>query len=170
MLDGTTGDVQGYGPFDPSAGPSSELVMAMAFNPDTGRPMDGADGENGSDLFDYFDRRLMRNWAGPEHWKLSRVAATGPLGLGSATGAAAQAAAANRKESKKSKEPFVIDFLSEEGAVNVKEIFEPAERAAAIRPDAGFGSIQASPRAGMPRRAETPRTIATSAAASTLRR
>ena len=132
VLDGTTGDVQGYGPFDPSAGPSSELVMAMAFNPDTGRPMDGADGENGSDLFDYFDRRLMRNWAGPEHWKLSRVAATGPLGLGSATGAAAQAAAANRKESKKSKEPFVIDFLSEEGAVNVKEIFEPAERAAAI--------------------------------------
>ncbi|SPO28419.1 related to BRN1 - protein required for chromosome condensation [Ustilago trichophora] len=132
VLDGTTGDVQGYGPFDPSAGPSSELVMAMAFNPDTGRPMDGADAENGSDLFDYFDRRLMRNWAGPEHWKLSRVAATGPLGLGSATGAAAQAAATARKESKKSKEPFVIDFLSEEGAVNVKEIFEPAKQAAAI--------------------------------------
>ncbi len=123
VLDGTTGDVQGYGPFDPSAGPSSELVMAMAFNPDTGRPLDGADGENGSDLFDYFDRRLMRNWAGPEHWKLSRV--TGPLGLGSATGAAGNlaAATATRKESKKSKEPFVIDFLSEEGAVNVKEIF-----------------------------------------------
>lgn len=132
VIDGTTGDVQGYGPFDPSAGPSSELVMAMAFNPDTGLPMDGADGENGSDLFDYFDRRLMRNWAGPEHWKLSRVAATGSLGLGSATGAAAQVAASARKESKKSKEPFVIDFLSEEGAVNVKEIFEPAERAAAI--------------------------------------
>lgn len=132
VLDGTTGGVDGYGPFDPSAGPSSELVMAMAFNPATGMPIDGADGENGSDLFDYFDRRLMRNWAGPEHWKLSRVAATGPLALGALTGAAAQAAAAARKESKKSKEPFVIDFLSEEGAVNVKEIFEPAKQAAAI--------------------------------------
>nr|CDI54713.1 related to BRN1-protein required for chromosome condensation [Melanopsichium pennsylvanicum 4] len=132
VLDGTTGDVKGYGPFDPSAGPSSELVMAMAFNPDTGRPLDGADGENGSDLFDYFDRRLMRNWAGPEHWKLSRVAATGPLGLGTASGAAAQTAATARKESKKSKEPFVIDFLSEECAVNAKEIFEPAKQAAAI--------------------------------------
>ncbi|GAC99668.1 condensin complex subunit 2 [Pseudozyma hubeiensis SY62] len=132
VIDGTTGNVNGYGPFDPSAGPSSELVMAMAFNPSTGMPTDGADGENGSDLFDYFDRRLMRNWAGPEHWKLSRVAASGPLALGASTGAAAQAAAAARKESKKSKEPFVIDFLSEEGAVNVKEIFEPAKQAAAI--------------------------------------
>lgn len=135
MLDGTTGRVDGYGPFDPSAGPSSELVMAMAFNASTGMPVEGADGENGGDLFDYFDRRLMRNWAGPEHWKLSRVAASGPLALGASTGAAAQAAAAAaaaRKESKKSKEPFVIDFLSEEGGVNVKEIFEPAKQAAAI--------------------------------------
>lgn len=132
VLDGTTGDVQDYGPFDPSADPSSELVMAMAFNPDTGLP-DGVDGENGSDLFDYFDRRLMRNWAGPEHWKLSRVAAPGALGLGAASGTAAGQAAANaRKESKKSKEPFIIDFLSEEGAVDVKEIFEPAKQAASI--------------------------------------
>lgn len=95
-------------------------------------PVDGADGENGGDLFDYFDRRLMRNWAGPEHWKLSRVAATGPPALGASTGAAAQAAAAARKESKKSKEPFVIDFLSEEGAVNVKEIFEKPKQSTAI--------------------------------------
>ena len=132
VLDGTTGNVQGYGPFDPSAGPSSELVMAMAFNPETGA-VDGADGENGSDLFDYFDRRLMRNWAGPEHWKLSRVAATGPLGLGAAAGtAAAQAAANNRKEGKKSKEPFVIDFESEQGAVDVKELFEQPKQAASI--------------------------------------
>lgn len=131
VLDGTTGDVQGYGPFDPSAGPSSELVMAMAFNPETGRPLDGADGE--SDLFDYFDRRLMRNWAGPEHWKLSRSAATGPLGLGSAAGSAANQEAVNaRKESKKSKEPFVIDFLSEEGAVDVNEIFERPKNPASI--------------------------------------
>ncbi|KAJ1023170.1 hypothetical protein NDA16_003323 [Ustilago loliicola] len=133
VLDGTTGNVQGYGPFDPSAGPSSELVMAMAFNPETGGPMDAADGENGSDLFDYFDRRLMRNWAGPEHWKLSRVAATGPLGLGAAAAtAAAQAAANTRKESRKSKEPFVIDFESEEGAVDVKELFEQPKQAASI--------------------------------------
>ncbi|CBQ68606.1 related to BRN1-protein required for chromosome condensation [Sporisorium reilianum SRZ2] len=135
VLDGTTGGVDSYGPFDPSAGPSSELVMAMAFNPSTGMPVDGADGENGSDLFDYFDRRLMRNWAGPEHWKLSRVAATGPMALGASTGAAAQAAAAAaaaRKESKKSKEPFVIDFLSEEGAVNLKEIFEQPKQSSSI--------------------------------------
>lgn len=135
VLDGTTGGVDNYGPFDPSAGPSSELVMAMAFNPSTGMPIDGADGENGGDLFDYFDRRLMRNWAGPEHWKLSRVAATGPLALGASTGAAAQAAAAAaaaRRESRRTREPFVIDFLSEEGAVNVKEIFEPAKQNTAI--------------------------------------
>lgn len=34
--------------------------------------------------------------------------------------------------SRKSKEPFVIDFLSEEAAVNVKEIFEPAKNPATL--------------------------------------
>lgn len=48
-------------PFDPRKIPNErDLVMAMA----------DAD-ENGA--LDYFDKNFMKNWAGPEHWKLRRV-------------------------------------------------------------------------------------------------
>ncbi|KAF9526118.1 condensin complex subunit 2/barren [Crepidotus variabilis] len=47
-------------PFDPRRMPNDrDLVLAMA------------DGEGGA--LDYFDQNVMKNWAGPEHWKLRRV-------------------------------------------------------------------------------------------------
>lgn len=50
-----------YVPFDPRNAPNQrDLVMAMA----------DAD-ENGA--LDYFDKNFMKNWAGPEHWKLRKV-------------------------------------------------------------------------------------------------
>jgi len=50
-----------YIPFDPRNVPNQrDLVMAMA----------DAD-ENGA--LDYFDKNFMKNWAGPEHWKLRKV-------------------------------------------------------------------------------------------------
>ncbi|KDN49553.1 hypothetical protein K437DRAFT_255223 [Tilletiaria anomala UBC 951] len=86
-----------------------------------------ADGEDGNGLFDYFDQRLAKNWAGPEHWKMRRALPTGnkenPAGLGDAE---------RVKGSKKIKEPFVIDFLSEEGAISTKELFEADSRGASI--------------------------------------
>ena len=66
--DGEAGDhaQNGHGPFipfDPRRVPNErDLVMAM-----TG---DG-DGEGG--MMDYFDQNFLRNWAGPEHWKLRKV-------------------------------------------------------------------------------------------------
>jgi hypothetical protein len=33
--------------------------------------MTDADGEGG--MLDYFDQSLLRNWAGPEHWKLRKT-------------------------------------------------------------------------------------------------
>jgi condensin complex subunit 2 len=51
-------------PFDPRRVPNErDLVMAM-----TG---DG-DGEDGG-MMDYFDQNFLKNWAGPEHWKLRKV-------------------------------------------------------------------------------------------------
>jgi condensin complex subunit 2 len=51
-------------PFDPRHVPNErELVLAM-----TG---DG-DGEEGG-MMDYFDQNFLKNWAGPEHWKLRKV-------------------------------------------------------------------------------------------------
>lgn len=65
---GTGGDGGGGGnafiPFDPRRAPNErDLVMAM-----TG---DG-DGDEGG-MMDYFDQNFLKNWAGPEHWKLRKV-------------------------------------------------------------------------------------------------
>ena len=67
--DGPDGAVPGerapggaFVPFDPRRPPNErDLVMAM-----TG-------GEDGGLMMDYFDQNFLKNWAGPEHWKLRRV-------------------------------------------------------------------------------------------------
>lgn len=63
---GTVGDAeQGrpgpFVPFDPRRIPNErDFVLAMA-DPDS---------EGGA--LDYFDQNFLKNWAGPEHWKLKR--------------------------------------------------------------------------------------------------
>lgn len=48
-------------PFDPRRPPDQrELVMAMAE-------------DGGASMLDYFDSSIVKNWAGPEHWKLRKV-------------------------------------------------------------------------------------------------
>lgn len=55
----------GLVPFDPNRAPNErDLVMAM-----TG---DG-DETGGGMMMDYFDQTFLKNWAGPEHWKLRKV-------------------------------------------------------------------------------------------------
>ena len=52
----------GFAPFDPRKAPNErDLVMAMM------------DAEGGGMMMDYFDRGMLKNWAGPEHWKLRKV-------------------------------------------------------------------------------------------------
>lgn len=49
-------------PFDPRRVPDENaVVMAMT----------EGDGQGG--MFDYFDQTFLKNWAGPEHWKLRKV-------------------------------------------------------------------------------------------------
>lgn len=51
--------------FDPRRPPNEkDLVMAMA-------------DEDGSGMMDYFDQTFLKNWAGPEHWKLRKVVRKG---------------------------------------------------------------------------------------------
>jgi condensin complex subunit 2 len=48
-------------PFDPRRAPNErDFVMAMADADDEG-------------MMDYFDQNFLKNWAGPEHWKLRKV-------------------------------------------------------------------------------------------------
>jgi condensin complex subunit 2 len=49
-------------PFDPRRMPTErDLIMAMT----------DAGGDGGT--MDYFDQNFLKNWAGPEHWKLRKV-------------------------------------------------------------------------------------------------
>jgi condensin complex subunit 2 len=49
-------------PFDPRRAPNERaLIMAMT----------DAEGEGG--MLDYFDNSVLKNWAGPEHWKLRKT-------------------------------------------------------------------------------------------------
>lgn len=53
----------GIDPFDPRRvgnGGERDLVMSMA--------------GNGEQMFEHFDSALTKNWAGPEHWKMRRIA------------------------------------------------------------------------------------------------
>ena len=57
-----SGRVGGFEPFDPRRAPNErDLILAMT-----------EPGANGSSL-DYFDQTFLKNWAGPEHWKLRKV-------------------------------------------------------------------------------------------------
>lgn len=59
---GHAGVPGGVEPFDPRRAPNErDLVMAMNVN------------EDQEEMLDYFDATFMKNWAGPEHWKLRRA-------------------------------------------------------------------------------------------------
>jgi condensin complex subunit 2 len=48
--------------FDPRRAPNERaLVMAMT------------DADGGDGMLDYFDQSVLKNWAGPEHWKLRKT-------------------------------------------------------------------------------------------------
>lgn len=77
---------------------------------------DEEDGAGSSVFFDYFDQRLTKNWAGPEHWKMRNV------GLGTLQAQSSKNAGNDRP--RKVKEPFVIDFKTPQGVIPSKELFE----------------------------------------------
>ncbi|KAI1314612.1 hypothetical protein EDD11_001955 [Mortierella claussenii] len=80
------------------------------------------------DMYSYFDSALLRNWAGPEHWKLRRI----PKDKTSATTAASTADGAEPGEEeaapkkRSGKVPLVINF-TDAPEVDENELFAPAE-------------------------------------------
>ncbi|CEH16137.1 Chromosome condensation complex Condensin, subunit H [Ceraceosorus bombacis] len=63
---GPSGQGAGFG--SGLAGPGDRGLQLAFKNPED------ADGEGAAegDMFDYFDRQLTKNWAGPEHWKMRK--------------------------------------------------------------------------------------------------
>ncbi|KAG8905046.1 hypothetical protein FRB99_000782 [Tulasnella sp. 403] len=86
---------------------------------------------DGDDMLDYFDAAVMKNWAGPEHWKLRR-----PIKKADPSGEDAPAPRA-RKE----KVAFQIDFHS--APLSSKELFAPATTSITL--PAGTGATISGP-------------------------
>ncbi|GJJ11235.1 hypothetical protein Clacol_005467 [Clathrus columnatus] len=105
-----------YEPFDPRRIPNErDLVMAMTIGES------GEDGDGGG-MMDYFDRNFLKNWAGPEHWKVKRAvrrpldATDDPEG--------GQTAAPKARREKKDKDANKIDF-SKPLEISITQLFAP---------------------------------------------
>jgi len=110
-------------PFDPRRAPNpTELVMAMA---NTG----------GQDMLDYFDASVIKNWAGPEHWKMRKVIRKGKkisqwrLTLIDGCDRIATAAEPTAPKPRKEKQAFQIDFSRVLTAEEEKKMVEPPAKA-----------------------------------------
>jgi len=112
-------------PFDPRKAPTErDLVVAMT----------DADGQSG--LLGYFDQNVMKNWAGPEHWKLRRVirkreTTTLVLWTWLTVYVAEPVEGAGPKSRREKKEAFKIDFLTpaeKDIKTLTKELFAPVTR------------------------------------------
>lgn len=136
-LDGADG-VDGLDFFDGQVGddvaPTNEELafdVAVAHN---GR----RDTDEHERLFDYFDQKMQKNWAGPEHWKMTRIHMKKPgLVAGATTTDEASSVVATdsgvKAKSRRSKEEQAIDFLSAEPPPPAKELFAPSATPSAIK-------------------------------------
>ncbi|KAI0766563.1 barren [Trametes elegans] len=128
-----TGD---FVPFDPRKAPNERgLVMAMA----------DADADGGV-MMDYFDSNFLKNWAGPEHWKLRKVVRRPDASEGTAS-----------RPKREKKEAFKIDFLTpadEDLKTRSKKLFAPVTRGAGINLPGPSTSKGASKKGGRGRKAK----------------
>ncbi|KAG7093760.1 hypothetical protein E1B28_007409 [Marasmius oreades] len=105
-----------YVPFDPHHAPKgNDLILAMTKD---------ADGEGS--MMDYFDKTFLKNWAGPEHWKMRRTIKP----------ADADATATKEPKRREKKEAFRIDFLeprTDEASTTItKNLFAKPGKGASI--------------------------------------
>ncbi|KAE8268170.1 hypothetical protein A4X09_0g4161 [Tilletia walkeri] len=84
---------------------------------------DGEGGSGGRNLFDYFDQRFMKNWAGPEHWKMRKVVPSAGTAAAAATANKDEGATSSKTgEKRKAREAFAFDFSVDE-APEPKKLF-----------------------------------------------
>ncbi|GJN94096.1 hypothetical protein Rhopal_007170-T1 [Rhodotorula paludigena] len=119
------GDAPAFGGPGAGAGGGAGFGAVEAFDPrrqhddrDLVMSMDGAVGDDG--MFEFFDAKLGKNWAGPEHWKMRRGIA-----------GAKKDDAAPAKREKKEKVAFSLDF-TQDPPTSIKELFAAANPKSSI--------------------------------------
>ncbi|KAK9722168.1 hypothetical protein K7432_002881 [Basidiobolus ranarum] len=75
----------------------------------------------GDDVYSYFDSAFMKNWAGPEHWKLQRAPKD-----------KVEIAGENQKK-KTEKQQFQIDFINSDD-IDEKKLFAPTNNTTLAKP------------------------------------
>ncbi|KAG0369980.1 hypothetical protein BGZ54_008165 [Gamsiella multidivaricata] len=86
------------------------------------------------DMYSYFDSALLRNWAGPEHWKLRRIPKEKTVPAVAVTADAATPAeeeATGGPKKRSGKVPLVINFL-DVAEIDEDELFAPAEKSSLL--------------------------------------
>lgn len=121
--------------WNPRHGPSQHDLM-LAFKGVSGNDDGGNDGADADQriggLFDYFDQKLMKSWAGPEHWKMhNRLAGFGSSApsTGKLTDEGSTQVLNKRKQAPR--EAFTIDFVNSE-APSTRDIFEQPKSLSSI--------------------------------------
>lgn len=96
--------------------------------------------EDGEEMIDYFNEAAMKNWAGPQHWKIRRVIRKSMLSLclcveflSDFSEAATGDEETTNVRTKREKVPFLIDFAGET-TVSSKELFTPAGKTGIVLP------------------------------------
>jgi len=126
--------------FDPRRAGTGErdLVMSMDGN---GRNATAGE-EDAEGLFDYFDGKMKKNWAGPEHWKMRRNVKKGEFKHSCLRSASPyieliqeyyvltadenlEPGTPAAKKPRKAKEPFTLDFTADP-PLSKEELFQPA--------------------------------------------
>lgn len=141
---GSGGGGIGYGAvesFDPRRAGTGERDLVMA--------MDGGAGgeEDAQGIFDYFDGKMGKNWAGPAHWKMRRNVKKGKRNLSGKLGGSFETSdivfnpcaadengdgsAPAAKKARKEKIPFALDFTGDP-PMSKEELFQPAATKSSI--------------------------------------
>lgn len=98
------------------------------------------------DMLNYFDSTLVKNWAGPEHWKLRRPVEKRPATTATTTATATSAGSAEQQSDRSSRRSstkrqtveFLLPFrdvLDEEDDAPQEKVFEQASRRPALSRD-----------------------------------
>ncbi|WFD30795.1 hypothetical protein MSPP1_001819 [Malassezia sp. CBS 17886] len=74
-------------------------------------------------FFEHFDQGMKKSWAGPEHWKMSRLRTPRETPPAPADEGAA---ADERPRARRAKGAVVIDFLADDADVSASELFAPS--------------------------------------------
>ncbi|PKI84564.1 hypothetical protein MVES1_001686 [Malassezia vespertilionis] len=107
-----------------------EFDVAFMHNTDLAHDDPPSTAPQGHDmLFDYFDNRMKKNWAGPEHWKMARI---NFAALQKERGPAASVPTEEKPKARR-KEALVIDFFSNDAAQSANALFAASATPASIK-------------------------------------